>query len=67
MATSLELASAERPDYVQFNSLLPLIETNQKSGYATVYGATCRASEERSLSATTTDPLLKPPKRCCST
>ncbi|MHC4880011.1 MAG: sulfatase-like hydrolase/transferase [Planctomycetota bacterium] len=39
MATSLELASAERPDYVQFNSLLPLIKDKSKSGYAAVYGA----------------------------
>lgn len=40
MATSLELAGIEKPEYVEFNSLLPLInkEVNESS-YAEIYGA----------------------------
>ncbi|MBI1313766.1 sulfatase-like hydrolase/transferase [bacterium] len=39
MATSLELASTERPDYVEFNSLLPLVRDKSQPGYEAVYGA----------------------------
>lgn len=39
MATSLDLAGAEKPHYVEFNSLLPLIEDSGKeSAYDTIYG-----------------------------
>jgi arylsulfatase A-like enzyme len=41
MATSLDLANVEKPDYVEFNSLLPLIKGETKQGYLQdgVYGA----------------------------
>lgn len=40
MATSLELAGIEKPEYVEFNSLLPMInkEVNESS-YSEIYGA----------------------------
>ncbi len=38
MATALDLAGAEKPDYVEFNSLLPLIQEKEK-GLEAVYGA----------------------------
>jgi arylsulfatase A-like enzyme len=37
MATSLDLAGIEKPDYVEFNSLLPLIKGEEK-GLEAVYG-----------------------------
>ena len=43
MATSLELASAERPGYVQFQSLLPRIADASKPGYESIYGAYLQA------------------------
>ena len=39
MASSLELAEAEKPDYVQFRSLLPLIRGERESNYDAIYGA----------------------------
>ena len=40
MATTLELADVEKPDYVQFNSFMDIIkEERQKSHYNGVYGA----------------------------
>ena len=39
MATSLEIAGAERPAHVQFQSLLPMLRENKKGGLAAVYGA----------------------------
>ncbi len=40
MATSLDLAGVAKPTYVEFNSLLPLIEdSGRKSAYDVVYGA----------------------------
>lgn len=40
MATSLDLADIEKPDYVEFNSLMPLINNKmQKSPYPEIYGA----------------------------
>ncbi|WP_298946167.1 sulfatase-like hydrolase/transferase [uncultured Polaribacter sp.] len=39
MATSLELASIEKPAYVSFNSILPLLKNNKKSNYKSIYGA----------------------------
>lgn len=40
MATSLDLAGISRPEYVEFNSLLPIIRGKQKHGiYDAVYGA----------------------------
>lgn len=39
MATTLDLADVEKPDYVEFNSLMPLIENGgQESPYDSVYG-----------------------------
>lgn len=39
MATTLDLAGVDKPDYVEFNSLLPLIENaSRKSNYDAVYG-----------------------------
>lgn len=40
MATSLELAGIEKPEYVEFNSLMPMInkEVNESS-YSEIYGA----------------------------
>ena len=40
MATSLDLAGVEKPDYVFFNSLLPFLrEGRKKSNYKAIYGA----------------------------
>ena len=39
MATSLELGGAERPDYVQFKSLLPLLNGTAQQSYEAIYGA----------------------------
>jgi arylsulfatase A-like enzyme len=40
MATSLELAGVDKPDYVQFNSFLDIIKgERQKSHYPAIYGA----------------------------
>jgi arylsulfatase A-like enzyme len=40
MATSLELAKTDQPEYVAFNSLLPLAKgENQSSAYDAIYGA----------------------------
>jgi arylsulfatase A-like enzyme len=40
MATSLDLAGFEKPDYVEFNSLLPLVNNEKNdSPYAEIYGA----------------------------
>lgn len=40
MATSLDLAQVEKPEYVEFNSLMPLINNElQKSPYPEIYGA----------------------------
>ena len=40
MATSLELANIEKPDYVQFNSFMDIIKgERQESHYDGVYGA----------------------------
>ena len=39
MATSLELAKAQRPKHVQFESLLPMLKHNKKGGLDAVYGA----------------------------
>jgi arylsulfatase A-like enzyme len=40
MATSLELAGVEKPKYVEFSSLMPLVRgTQQESNYNAVYGA----------------------------
>jgi arylsulfatase A-like enzyme len=38
MATSLQIAGIEKPDYVQFKSLLPLIKGETKSQYDSTYG-----------------------------
>ena len=39
MATTLDLADVDKPKYVEFNSLLPLIENaSKKSNYDAVYG-----------------------------
>ena len=39
MATSLELSGAQKPDYVQFESLLPLINGKTDTGRDAIYGA----------------------------
>lgn len=40
MATSLDLAGIEKPEYVEFNSLMPMIENATLQGpYAEIYGA----------------------------
>jgi arylsulfatase A-like enzyme len=40
MATSLDLADIEKPDYVEFNSLMPLVNNKtQASPYSEIYGA----------------------------
>ncbi len=40
MATSLDLAGVEKPEYVEFNSLMPMIDKSaQKSSYSEIYGA----------------------------
>ena len=39
MATSLDLAGVDKPGYVEFNSLLPMIrDPLQKSAYESIYG-----------------------------
>ncbi|WP_337251591.1 sulfatase-like hydrolase/transferase [Maribacter halichondriae] len=39
MATSLDLAEIEKPDYVYFNSVLPLLEGKQEGSYESIYGS----------------------------
>lgn len=40
MATTLDLANIEKPEYVEFNSLMPMVEqTTTKSAYNEIYGA----------------------------
>ncbi len=40
MATALDLAGAEKPDYVQFNSLMPMVSGNAADhAYDAIYGA----------------------------
>lgn len=39
MATSLELATITKPDYITFKSVLPLIKNNKKNNYEAIYGA----------------------------
>lgn len=40
MATSLDLAQVKKPEYIEFNSLLPLINKEQQvSSYSEIYGA----------------------------
>lgn len=40
MATTLDLAGVEKPEYVEFNSLMPMIEKEVKeSPYSEIYGA----------------------------
>jgi arylsulfatase A-like enzyme len=40
MATSLDLAGIEKPQYVEFNSLMPMINNEaNKSAYSEIYGA----------------------------
>ena len=38
MATSLDLATIAKPEYVEFKSLLPLIEDSSKQHYPAIYG-----------------------------
>jgi choline-sulfatase len=38
MATTLDLAKISKPDYVQFKSVMPLIEGSEKAQYPLVYG-----------------------------
>jgi arylsulfatase A-like enzyme len=38
MATSLELAGAEKPEHIDFNSLLPIISGEKKKNYDLIYG-----------------------------
>lgn len=39
MATTLELAGVEKPEYVEFNSLMPLINKTKSNSYPEIYGA----------------------------
>ena len=39
MPTSLELAGIPKPEYVEFQSLMPLIEGKKKKQYDYIYGA----------------------------
>jgi arylsulfatase A-like enzyme len=39
MASTLDLAGIEKPDHVQFKSLMPLISGKKKSNYDAIYGA----------------------------
>ena len=39
MATSFDLAGIEKPDHVEFKSVLPLLKGKSKSSYDAIYGA----------------------------
>ena len=40
MASSLDLAGVQKPDYIQFNSLMPLVKGKQKkTNYPAIYGS----------------------------
>ncbi len=39
MPTTLELAGVEKPDHVEFNSLMPLVKGKQVTPYDAIYGA----------------------------
>lgn len=43
MATSLELAGVQKPDHVDFKSLLPVLHGQRKENYSAVYGAYLKA------------------------
>lgn len=49
MATSLELAGAERPEHVQFDSLLPMLKEGKPGGLDAVYG--CYVDFQRAVTA----------------
>jgi len=38
MATALEIANSEKPEHVEFNSVLPLIRGDKKEQYVSIYG-----------------------------
>jgi len=38
MPTVLEMAGLEKPDFVEFNSLLSLARGNERPGYTSIYG-----------------------------
>jgi arylsulfatase A-like enzyme len=39
MPSTLELANYKKPEYVEFNSLMPILKGEQKSSYKAIYGA----------------------------
>ena len=39
MPTSLELAGIEKPDHVEFHSILPILRGEKKSNYKSIYGS----------------------------
>ena len=46
MATALELAGVEKPEYIEFNSFLNMVKGNQKKGfYESVYGTYEKGSQ----------------------
>ncbi len=57
MPTSLELANCEKPEHVEFNSLLPLL-AGQKSPYESIYG--CYLDKQRSIRTRTHKLIVYP-------
>ncbi|WP_190810376.1 sulfatase-like hydrolase/transferase [Flagellimonas sp. S3867] len=49
MPTILEMAGAEKPDFVQFKSLIPLIKGERSSNYESIYG--CYTNTQRMVRA----------------
>ncbi|WP_420320893.1 sulfatase-like hydrolase/transferase [Flagellimonas sp.] len=49
MPTVLEMAGAEKPDFVQFRSLMPLIKGERESNYESIYG--CYTDTQRMVRA----------------
>lgn len=48
MPTALEVAGVEKPDYVEFKSLLPLIQGKREQQYSEIYGA-YRVDQQRAI------------------
>jgi choline-sulfatase len=59
MPTSLEWAGVMKPDHVEFQSLVPLLQGNREQSYAAIYGAYTQTQRMVTLE---TDKLIVYPK-----
>ena len=59
MATSLDIAKADKPNHVQFQSLLPMLEGEKKGGLKSVYGTYVHFQKNGSFRSSQTASLSK--------